>query len=277
MKLLVIDAYPNEGRKALVAAGGTAAGELYIERLLFLEPEAEIDLFLPADPASALPDGAALEQYDGVIWSGSSLTIYDEDPRVKDQIDLARSILRHGVPSFGSCWAAQLAATAAGGSCRRNPRGREFGVSETISLTESGRDHPMYRGKESTFRALVCHVDEVETLPPGARLLASNAWSEVQSLTVDYQGGTFWALQYHPEYDLEEIVALTRLRDGELIEQGFFDDEAEAERYRRTLGAIQAGDQEADPAEIPPEILDPEQRLCEVRNWLDLCVKPRSG
>lgn len=75
-----------------------------------------------------------LSAYDAVGWTGCSLTIYSGEPRVVKQIDLAKECYRRGIPQFGSCWAIQIAASAAGGTCAKNPRGREMGIGKCILL-----------------------------------------------------------------------------------------------------------------------------------------------
>jgi GMP synthase (glutamine-hydrolysing) len=268
LRLLVLDAYAREGRTAVRGAGGTEAGALYERMLRRLAPDAAaIDVAHPADPAPALPDPA---RYDGVAWTGSSLTIYEDDPRVQRQVAFARAAYDAGVPSFGSCWAAQLAVVAAGGRCAASPRGREFGVARRIELTPAGRSHPVYQGKPAAFDGFTSHADEVVELA-GAVLLAGNAWSRVQAVSVASGRGRFWALQYHPEYDPREVAALCRLRKGELVRQGRFRDEADADAYAAKLDALQDDPSRADLAAelgIGPDLLDFAQRTLEVRNWL---------
>lgn len=272
LRLLVLDAYAPEGRAAVRGVGGTEAGRLYERMLRALAPDAVVDVAYPADPDPRLPAGAALRDYDGIAWTGSSLTIHDEgDPRVRRQIEFARAVYEAGVPSFGSCWAAQLAVVAAGGRCAANPRGREFGVARRIALTDAGRAHPVYRGKPATFDAWTSHADHVVELAPDAALLASNDWSRVQAVSVERGPGRFWALQYHPEYDAHEVAALCRLRKGELIGQGTFADDAEADAYVAQLEALHAKPEDAALREalgVGPELLDFEARTIEVRNWL---------
>jgi GMP synthase (glutamine-hydrolysing) len=279
MRLLVLDAYPREGRDALMGAGGTAAGALYRALLQRLAPEATIDIAQPADPEPGLPEGVALSDYDGAVWTGSSLTIHDEsDPRVRRQIDLAKATYRAQIPSFGSCWAAQIAVVAAGGACAANPKGREFGVARGIGLSEAGRAHAMFAGKPGRFDAFTSHADEVVTLPPGATLLAGNDWSRVQAVAVAHAGGSFWALQYHPEYDPHEVASLARLRQRELVAQGSFPDDASATRTIATLETLASDPERRDLAralELGRDLLDPSLRAVEVRNWLERCVRPR--
>jgi len=277
LHLLVCDAYPREGRDGLQRAAATLAGKLYERLLRRLEPDAAIDILYPADVDVALPLGTMLADYDGVVWTGSSLTIYhDGDPRVRRQIELARAAFEAGVPSFGSCWAAQLSVVAAGGRCAANPKGREFGVSRRIALTAEGRAHPMYRGKPPVFDAFTSHADEVTVLPPSAHLLASNDFSSVQAVAVESRGA-FWAVQYHPEYDLHEVARLCVFRTDELVRQGTFSDRNEAEEFVEQLETLHRDPTRDDirrSLDVDGSLLDGTQRTIEPHNWIEFLVKP---
>lgn len=271
MRLLVIDAYPRAGREALRDAGGTEAGLLYAALLAGLHSDVEADIIHPADGPIAWPCGRGLSDYAGVVWTGSSLTIHEaEDERVRAQIELGRAIRRHEIRSFGSCWAAQVAAVVAGGECRANPRGREFGIARRIELGPEARAHPMYSGKPSHFDALTSHADHI-TSTGAARCLASNAWSPVQAVSVDEPTDHFWAVQYHPEYDLHEVASLARLRRTELIDQGTFADEAAADAFIADAEALHDDPSRVDLRErldVDETVLDPATRTREVSNWL---------
>lgn len=273
LRLLVLDAYAPEGRAAVRGAGGTEAGRLYERMIARLSPDARVEIAYPADPDPELPADAALAGYDGIAWTGSSLTIHhSDDPRVARQIALARAAFDAGVPSFGSCWAAQLSVVAAGGRCAKSPRGREFGVARAIVLSEAGRAHPLFAGKPGRFDAFTSHEDEVVVLPVEASLLASNAWSRVQAVSVEHAAGRFWAVQYHPEYDLHEVAALCRLRRDELVAQGCFADSAAAEAWTEDAEALHLDPDDAVLRErltVSTDLLDPELRTREVANWLD--------
>jgi GMP synthase (glutamine-hydrolysing) len=278
LRFLVCDAYPREGRDGLQRAAATFAGTLFERLLRRLEPQAAVDVLHPADVDVALPPGRALADYDGVVWTGSSLTIYhDDDPRVRRQIELARAVFEGGIPSFGSCWAVQLSVVALGGRCAPNPKGREFGISRRIALTAEGRRHPMYRGKQAVFDAFTSHADEVTVLPSTGQLLASNDFSRVQAVAVE-QRGVFWAVQYHPEYNLHEVARLSVFRMDELIRQGTFRDRDDGEKFVEQLETLHRDPTRADIREalgIDPALLDEAQRTLEARNWIDCLVKPR--
>lgn len=272
LRFLVLDAYPREGRAAVQGAGGTLAGQLYARLLQSLTPGCVTDVLHPADLDCALPTGVALADYSGVVWTGSSLTIHnEEDPRVRRQIEFARAVFAAGVPSFGSCWAAQLSVTATGGRCAANPKGREFGIARQIRLSPTAATHPMYAGKPDVFDAFTSHADHVVDIGPEAMLLASNAFSPVQAVSVNRGRGSFWAVQYHPEYDLHEVAALCILRGDELVRQGTFADKAAAQTYidqLETLHADPTRDDIVDALRIDRALLDPVQRRIEVANWI---------
>src|SRR5437016_71869 len=170
----------------------------------------------------ALPFGITLSDFEGVMFPGSPLHIYDPDPCVRRQIDFARAAFVAGVPVWGSCWGLQLAVVALGGSVRRNPRGRELPIARAITVTEAGRAHPLLASRPAVFDALCSHLDEIKTLPPDSLVLAENEVSAVQAIAVEPpSGGSFHGTQYHPEHTLAVSAALIELRATELVEEGF--------------------------------------------------------
>ncbi|HVZ52784.1 MAG TPA: type 1 glutamine amidotransferase, partial [Pseudolabrys sp.] len=269
-RLLVIEGNSREIMATHVAAGGTAASEGYANLLREVLPGASVDICYPADAAAQLPAGAALEGYDGIALTGSGLHIYSGTPEVTRQIELVRAALASGTPLFGSCWGLQVITTAAGGSVRRNPKGREIGFGRGIRLTQAGRAHPMYAGKLDVFNAPTVHLDEVETLAPGSTVLAANAMSAVQSVEIHTGGSVAWAVQYHPEYPLRELAVIVRRTGTRLIDEGFFADEADLAAFAADLDTL-----DRDPSckrlawrhGVSANVLDKKLRTSEVANW----------
>ena len=282
VRFLIVDGYDETGRKELESFGCRPATALYRDMLKACLPEGlncEFDIASPADSAANLPQGTELQKYHGVAWTGSSLTIHKNEARVTRQIDLARVIYESGVPQFGSCWAVQIAAAAAGGVCTANPKGREFGLSRKITLTAPGIGHPMYRGKPASFDAFTVHYDMVDTAPPNAKLLAFSKLTEVQALDIEYAGGSFWAVQYHPEFDLDYIANLATGRAQGLIEDGHFEDETAASAFSEDWSTLHYDNTRTDLTwkyGIDDDILDPQLRFAEVRNWIEAKVLPRA-
>jgi len=276
-RLLVIEGNAPESLAEHVAVGGVPAHLGYSNLLRELLPGAIVDTCHPGDPAATLPEGESLAGYDGIAITGSSLHIYEGGAPVTRQIDLVRAALATGTPVFGSCWGLQVITAAAGGSVRKNPKGREIGFGRGIRLTEAGRKHPMYVGKLDVFNAPTVHLDEVEALPAGATVLATNAWSDVQSAEFRTKGSVAWGVQYHPEYPLREVAAITRRIGTRLIEEGFFKDIADIKTFSDDLETL---DREPECKRlswrhgISKNILDRKLRVSEVANWIEFQVLP---
>lgn len=276
--ILVIDGYPKSDRENLAGCGMGTAGDLYITMLSRLCPGARFDVLYPSDADSSLAPGIEIGDYDGIAWTGCSLTIHDtSDERVGRHIELARAAYRSGVPQYGTCWGIQIAAVAAGGVVAPNPGGREMGVARKITLNATGRGHPLYEGKPTTFDGYVSHFDEVTHLPSGGEVLAGNAFTRVHAITVHHGKGTFWGLQYHPEYDLYQMARLMYCRRAALTKEGFFTDEANA------LAVVDQFEKlHADPMDkalawqlgVEADLLVDAVRHTEPRNWLERLVIP---
>jgi GMP synthase (glutamine-hydrolysing) len=224
-----------------------------------------------------LPLGTALADFDGVMFPGSPLHIYDRTPAVTRQIEFARAAFAAGVPVWGSCWGLQLATVALGGSVRRNPRGRELPIARSITVTDAGRTHPLLASRPPVFDALCSHLDEIETLPPNAEVLAANELSAIQAMAARTRhGGTFFGTQYHPEHTLAVSAALIEMRATELVEEGFgverSDIIATAADYR-TLAAEPTRRDLIWRYGITSEIIDPIRRTTEIGNWLRAVVE----
>ena len=276
-RLLVIEGNSPQTMAEHVAAGGVPASKGYSDLLREVLPGAMVDICYPGDPIAVLPEGESLEGYDGIAITGSGLHIYNAGPEVVRQVDLVRAALSTGTPVFGSCWGLQVITAAAGGSVRKNPKGREIGFGRGIRLTEAGRKHPMYVGKLDVFNAPTVHLDEVESLAPGTTVLATNAMSEVQSAEIRTNGSVAWAVQYHPEYPLREVAAIVRRIGTRLIEEGFFADAADIKAFSQDLDTL---DRDPDCMRlawrhgISKNILDKKLRVSEVANWVEFQVLP---
>jgi GMP synthase (glutamine-hydrolysing) len=272
-RILVIDGNVAKVRERLATALGYDTGEGYARTLLRLEPGLQIDVLRAAD-GEDLPAGAGLDGYDGVTITGSALNVYSGTQPVTRQIELARAVFEAGVPFFGSCWGLQVAVTAAGGTVRKNPRGREFGFARRIVLNEAGRAHRMYLGKPTVFEAPAVHQDDIAALPSGANALADNEFG-LQAATFTHARGSFWGVQYHPEFDYVDIAAVAERYGQRLVDDGVFRDLQALSAFSAEMRELQA--QPSDTSlvwkhALGPAMRDPAVRLLELRNWLDAQV-----
>lgn len=272
LRLLVVDAYEAAGRRALRASGVTPAGRLYARVLRETDASVEADILECEEAGAAVVDTVDPRTFDGLVWTGSNLTIHEPNELVRRQLRLAGAAFAAGVPQFGSCWAIQLAAVAAGGSCDRNPRGREFGIARAITVSDAGAQHPLLRGRAPVFETFASHEDRVVDLPPNALLLAGNAFCAVQALEVQHHGGVFWATQYHPEYDFHEVGRLAVLRRDQLLRERRFADAAEADAFVADYAALHEGGVGAGESRarqgVSDDVGEVRRRRLEIANWL---------
>ncbi|NNF45664.1 MAG: type 1 glutamine amidotransferase [Desulfofustis sp.] len=278
ISICVLNGYPKESRDNFDLSGVGHPHDFFIDFLNRYVPSARVTLCFAADFGDILPEGYSVEQFDGIIWTGSDLTIFHlDDGRVTKQIDFAKAVYEVGVPSYGSCWGIQMAAVAAGGEVEKNPRGREWSIGRNIRLTEEGKQALFLRGKPKVYDGFVMHLDEVTKVPEGGTILAYNDHCRVQALEVHHKKGTFWAAQYHPEYNFLEMAKLIAARATPLIAEGFFAQTQEVQRYADDMIALHKDDSNPHLRKklgVDDDIIDQRIREQELRNWIDHLVMP---
>jgi GMP synthase (glutamine-hydrolysing) len=278
LSFLIIDGYSKQSRDDLEKAGMKYAWELYSLMLKKFLPNADFDVLLPSDSGIDMPSNSELEKYSGIIWTGCNLCIMDTDnPSVSNQIELAKRAYEIGIASWGSCWGIQMAVVAAGGEVVENPKGREMGIARKIRLADAAINHPMYEGKPAVFDAYISHDDMVSKIPSGATMLAGNDFTYYQALEVKYKKGTFWATQYHPEYDLHEMASLMIAREEKLTNIGFFHGSHDFSDYVKKLDELYCAPDKKNlrwQLAIDDDVLDDDIRQCEFKNWINNLVLP---
>jgi len=271
-RLLLMDGNVAEKRKLAAGLGVRSSSEIYAIAIHAHFPELELDVVYAADRDWQMPMGRSWSDYDGLVITGSSLHAYDKEFAVTNQIALVAEAANAGLPIFGSCWGLQIAVMAAGGVVAYNPKGREVGFARKIETSEAGADHPIFRGKGRVFDAPCIHYDEVIELPPTATLLASNRHSLVQAAVVPLGKSEVWAVQYHPEFDLEQLAQLYTLYADDMVAQGFFDSGDDLARYVGLMRELAANPGDAGLAwqlGVDEDIIDDGRRRLEIRNWIE--------
>lgn len=271
-RLLLLEGNTADKRAKAHQLGVRNSSEIYAHAISAQYPAIELLTLNGADPDWALPHGLDWTDFDGFVVTGSSLHAYDPHFAVINQIELLKRAAEAALPIFGSCWGLQIAAVAAGGSVARSPRGREVGIARKILLNETGRAHPMFTARPTVFDAPCIHYDEVVQLPEGATLLASNRHSVVQAAIIPLGKSEIWAVQYHPEFDLEQLVQLYDLYAEDMVAQGFAGNAGELQTYREQIASLAL-----DPTNqglawqlgIDSDILDDSQRRAEIIAWIE--------
>ena len=269
-KILMIDGYDYDGWKSLNDCNCIDAFKHYGETLKSISSSPlEIITIHPGKKEGYIPQGISLKDFNGIVWTGSSLNIYDSNPGITRQIELAKETLKINTNIFGSCWGLQVYVTAAGGSVRKNPKGREIVVARNIQLNEDGKRHFMYNDKCEKFDALCSHLDEVEKIPPDSNILSSNDHSEIQALSFKINGANFCGTQYHPEFDFEILSKILCARKSILISENIFNDNDHADKTISCLDNLTKNNGNGDYLKIGQDILDKRIRNKELKNWLN--------
>ncbi len=143
----------------------------------------------------------APSSFDAVIMTGSKASVNDRAPWMPEAERWLRGAVDRGTPFLGVCFGHQMLAHAFGARIAPNPKGLEIGTVE-VALNEEGRVDPLFAGLGTAIHAHQTHEEMAVELPPGVRLLASNACTPVQAIAV---GPWARGVQFHPEMT-EEIV-----------------------------------------------------------------------
>lgn len=141
---------------------------------------------------------------DAWVATGSRYSVYDDVDWIHRYAELVREIARVGAPYLGICFGHQMMGHALGGRVEKSARGWGVGVHEfTVHAQEEWMEPKLER-----LSVLMSCQDQVEALPPGAVVLASNAHCPVAMFRV----GRMLGIQGHPEWEPEYAAALLRAR-----------------------------------------------------------------
>lgn len=132
-RVMIFDGASAKSQRVIASHGGPTNSEMF-ERALSLHKHG-LELFsLNVADGERLLQGVALSDFDGIVITGSPLSVYKTRPEVTRQIELAREAFECGVPMYGSCWGLQLMTAALGGVVRLIREGGKLGSRGTLRL-----------------------------------------------------------------------------------------------------------------------------------------------
>ena len=254
-KILIVEGNLKEENTNFTQAGIQTHTQSLKESLDYLTKELVLDVVNPSSDENIQLYNNKLHTYDGLIWGGSSLNIYNDTPEIRKQIEFMKNCQNKVKNILAICWGMQVAVTAAGGQVKKanNPH---IGIAKEIILNKNGLNHNLYKDKDSQFNSPAFNFDEVVKIPENGICLASNKVNKVQSLYFEINQTKIWGLQYHPEITYEKMISLINFRKKRLIEtRKVFKNENDIENHISF---------------IENEILisDKEKRMLELKNWL---------
>ena len=270
LKILMVDGYDYKGWKDLNDANCIDAFDHYSKTLKKISKKnLKITIIHPGKKNEYLPTGLSLEDFNGIVWTGSSLNIYDFSEEINRQIDFAKETLKSKTKIFGTCWGLQIYVTATGGKVRKNPKGREMIFARNISVNEKGKKHKMYENKKDKFDAFCSHLDEIESIPSNSHILSENNHSKVQALSFKFDEAEFWGTQYNPEFNFEIMSKILIARKNILIEEKIFSNKDHANKTILNMEDLINNKSNGEYLNINEDILDNKIRHKELENWLN--------
>ena len=197
-KILIVEGNLKEENINFTQAGIQTHTQSLKESLDYLTKELVLDVVNPSSDENIQLYNNKLHTYDGLIWGGSSLNIYNDTPEIRKQIEFMKNCQNKVKHILAICWGMQVAVTAAGGQVKKanNPH---IGIAKEIILNKNGLNHNLYKDKDSQFNSPAFNFDEVVKIPKNGICLASNKVNKVQSLYFEINQTKIWGLQYHPE------------------------------------------------------------------------------
>lgn len=157
-----------------------------------------------------------LHGIDGLIITGSSKEVYDNEIWISKTAEWLREARRENIPTLGVCFGSQLIAEFSGGKVTKNPKGREVGTC-TISVLAKAQSDALLKGLPKKFTVQESHQSAVVVIPKDAELLASNTYG-VQAFRLKNE--QVWGVQFHPEMSAETLATIVRHRKPILQAEG---------------------------------------------------------
>jgi len=255
-RLLIVEGNLREENESFSEVGIETHTESLKDSLNYFSNALKFDVVNPSSDENFDIIKDKLSIYDGLIWGGSSLNIYNNTPEIRRQIEFMKVCQKKVKNILAICWGMQVAVTAAGGEVKK-AESSNIGIANEIVINENGLNHPIYKNKDKKFNSPAFNFDEVYKIPDNAICLASNKTNKIQSLFFKINKTNVWGLQYHPEITYEKMINLIEFRKDRLIEnRKVFKNENEIQSH---ISLIKN--------EI--QMTTKEKRMAELKNWLN--------
>lgn len=150
--------------------------------------------------------------YDGVMITGSPSSVNENAPWMVRLERMVHDIMAHNIPLFGACFGHQIIAKALGCKIKPSPQGWSHGL---IDITRT--DRVDWSGPSDQIALYGSHIEQVATLPNGARRLFESTGCPIAGFVIDT---SVFTIQHHPEMTEDFISDLiTELADyvGETV------------------------------------------------------------
>ena len=259
-KILIVEGNLREENQSFTDGGIKTHTESLKDSIAYFTDKIEIDVVNPSSDKNISEKVADLDKYDGLIWGGSSLNIYNDTIEIRRQIEFMRECQKKIKKILAICWGLQVAVTVAGGQVKRCTNGSHRGIALNIEINNDGLKHPIYKNKSKIFNTPAFNFDEVATLPKSSKLLASNPINKVMGVNFQTAASDIWGIQYHPEITYDKMISLIHFRKERLLNNNAFVDEQEINNHVKMIAEEN-------------KITNKDLRMRELENWLNYLLK----
>ena len=119
-KILIVEGNLREENQNFSTSGIQTHTQSLQDSLANFTNELDMDVVNPSSDEDIDVKVKELNKYDGLIWGGSSLNIYNDTPEIKRQIQFMKECQKKVKNILAICWGMQVAVTAAGGVVKKS-------------------------------------------------------------------------------------------------------------------------------------------------------------
>ncbi len=256
LNILIVEGNIREDSEFFIKAAGSSAADNLKNLILKIEPPANTEIINPGhddETASALKN---MSKFNGIVFTGGAMRINDMTDVIKKHINFASNCFNHKNKILAICWGLQVCSTAAGGKVNPGKNGAHIGIASDVIINNEGKKHFIYKDKKKVFTSPAFNFDEVSELPKNTTLLSSDKVNNVMGVSFNVGSSEIIGLQYHPDYEYFQMLNLINGRKERLFVNKDFLTE---EEYENHVSYIKSEN----------ELLNFNDRTCEVRNWLN--------
>jgi GMP synthase (glutamine-hydrolysing) len=256
LNILIVEGNIREDSEFFIKAAGASAADNLKNLILKIEPSVIVEIINPGhdnETKKALKD---MSKFNGIIFTGGAMRINDMTDVIKKHINFASNCFTQKKKILAICWGLQVCSTAAGGKVNPGKKGAHIGIASDVIINNEGEKHFIYKDKKQIFTSPAFNFDEVSELPKNAILLSSDIVNNVMGVSFNAGNSEIIGLQYHPDYEYSQMLKLIDGRKERLFKSKNFLNE---EEYESHISYIKSQN----------ELLDFNNRTCEVRNWIN--------
>ena len=256
LNILIVEGNIREDSEFFVKAAGASAADNLKNLILKIEPSTKTEIVNPGHDEETSYALKNINKFDGIVFTGGAMRINDMTDVIKKHIQFASDCFIQNKKILAICWGLQVCSTAAGGKVNPGKNGAHIGIASDVIINNEGNEHFIYKDKKNKFTTPAFNFDEVTELPKDAILLSSDKVNNVMGVSFTAGNSEITGLQYHPDYEYYQMINLIAGRKERLFNNKNFLNEDD---YEKHIAYIKSKN----------ELLNFEDRTCEVRNWLE--------